>query len=65
MSTNKKYQPSGFVINKNTKTVHKLRDTTKEQVLCGYYKLRKTDLIALLSEKSTQEMLKPPTRTQK
>ena len=41
----------------NNQTVYELRNVAKNQGLCGYYKLRKADLTALISEKSTQEML--------
>lgn len=44
----------------NTKTTRELRDTAKEQVFHGYYRLRKADSIGLLSEESTQEMVTPP-----
>ena len=37
-------------------TVYELRNVAKNQDLCGYYKLRKADLTALISEKLTQEM---------
>ena len=49
------------MIKMNTKTVHELRDIAKDQGLHGYCKLKKADLIALLSKESTKEM--PPPRT--
>ena len=44
----------------DNKTVRELRDITKEQNFRGSYKLRKDDLILLLSEPSTQEMPAAP-----
>ena len=40
----------------NNQTVHELRNVAKNRDLCGYYRIRKADLTALISEKSTQEM---------
>ena len=40
----------------NNQTVCELRDLAKVQGLCDYYRLRKTDLIALLSEQLFQDM---------
>ena len=45
-----------------TKIVRELRDIAKELGLHGYYNPRKTGLIALLSEKSTEEMSATPPR---
>ena len=47
----------------NTKTVHKLRSTAKDKGLCGYYKLKKADLVALLLEQSAEEMPTPAPRS--
>ena len=49
----------------NNQIVRVLRATSKEQDLRGYYKLKKADLISLLSVQSTQEMQIPPSRTRK
>ena len=37
-----------------------MRSIAKDKDLCGYYKFKKADLIALLLEQSTKEMLRPP-----
>ena len=37
-----------------------MRSIAKDKDLCGYYKFKKADLIALLLEQSTEEMLRPP-----
>ena len=47
----------------NTKTVPELRRTTKDKGIRGYYKLKKAELVALLLEQLTEEMLTPPTRS--
>ena len=46
----------------NTKTVSELRSTARGNDLRGYYKLKKPDLVALLLEKSVEEMPTPPPR---
>ena len=46
----------------NTKTVRELRSIVKDKGLHGFYKLTKADLLALLLEKSSEEMLTPPPR---
>ena len=49
-ATDKKNQISELIIKKmNTKTIRELRSIAKDQGLRGYYKLKKADLIALLS----------------
>ena len=62
-TTNKKNQIPEPVIKMNIKTVNELRSIAKNQGLHGYYKLKKADFIALLSEQSTEEMPKLPPRT--
>ena len=58
--------PGKLIINMNTKTVRELRSIAKDKGLCGYYKLKKADLVALLSEQSAEEMPKsPPTARRK
>ena len=47
----------------DTKTVNELRSIAKDKVLRGYYKLNKAELIALLLEQLTEEMLTPPPRS--
>ena len=49
-------------IKMNTKTVNEFRSIAKDKGLCGYYKLKKADLIALLLEQSTEEIPRPPPR---
>lgn len=49
----------------NNQTVLVLRAISKEQDLGGYYKLKKANLISLLSTQSTQEMQIPSSRTRK
>ena len=51
------------VIKMNTKTVRELRSIAKDKDLRGYYKLKKADLVALLLEKSAEEMPKPAPRS--
>ena len=46
----------------NTKTVHELRSIAKDKCLRGFYKLKKADLLALLLEKSSEEMPTPSPR---
>ena len=46
----------------NTKTVRELRSIVKDKGLHGFYKLTKADLLALLLEKSSEEMPTPPPR---
>ena len=43
----------------NTKTVRELRSIAKDKDLHGFYKLKKADLVALLLEKSAEEMRAP------
>ena len=45
--------PGKPIINMNTKTIHELRSIAKDKGHCGYYKLKKADMVALLLEKST------------
>ena len=47
----------------NTKTVRELRTIAKDKGIRGYYNLKKVELVALLLEQSTEEMLTPPTRS--
>ena len=44
------------IIKMNTKTVRELRSIAKDKSLCGFYKLKKADLLALLLEQSSEEM---------
>ena len=46
----------------NTKSVHKLRSIAKDKGLCGFYKLKKADLVAFLLEQSSEKMPTPPPR---
>ena len=46
----------------NSKTVRELRSMAKDKGLCGYYKLKKDDLFALLLEQSAEEMPMAPMR---
>ena len=48
-TTDKKNQISELIKKMNTKTIRELRSIAKDQGLRGYYKLKKADLIALLS----------------
>ena len=50
--------PQKYII----KTVRELRTIAKEKGLRGYCKLKKDDLVALLLEKSAEEMPTPPPR---
>ena len=50
------------IIKMSIKTVNTLRSIVKDKGICGYYKLKKADLIALLLEQSTEEMSTPPPR---
>ena len=36
------------IIKMNTKTIRELRSIAKDKGLCGFYKLKKADLLALL-----------------
>ena len=51
------------IIKMSIKTVNTLRSIVKDKGICGYYKLKKADLIALLLEQSTEEMSTPPPRS--
>ena len=42
--------PGKHIINMNTKTKRELRSIAKDRSLCGYYKLKNDDLVALLLE---------------
>ena len=46
----------------NTKTIRELRSIAKDKGLCGYCKLKKDDLVALLLEQSAEEMPASPAR---
>ena len=46
----------------NSKTGRELRSIVKDKGLRGYYKLKKADLVALLLEQSTEEILTSPPR---
>ena len=48
-TTDKKNQISELIKKMNTKTIRELRRIAKDQGLRGYYKLKKADLITLLS----------------
>ena len=50
------------IIKINTKTVRELRIIAKDKGLRGFYKFKKADLLALLLEKSSEEMPTPPLR---
>ena len=43
----------------NTKTVHEFRSIVKDNGLCGLYKFKNDDLVALLLEQSAEEMPTP------
>ena len=58
----KKKIPRKHIIRTNTKTVRELRSIAKDKCLRGFYKLKKADLLALLLEKSSEEMPTPPPR---
>ena len=49
----------------NTKTVRELGSIAKDKGLNDYYKLKKTDLVALLLEQLAEEMLTLPMRATK
>ena len=51
--------PRKHIIKMNTKTVRELRSIVKDKGLKGYYKFKKGDLVALLLEKSAEEMPTP------
>ena len=51
------------IIKMNTKTVRELRTIAEDKGIRGYYNLEKVELVALLLEQSTEEMLTPPTRS--
>ena len=46
----------------NTKPVNELRSIVKDKGFCGYVKLKKAELIALLLEQWTEEIPGPPAR---
>ena len=50
-------------IKMNTKTIRELRSIAKDKGLHGFCKLKKTDLLALLLEKSSEEISMPPPRS--
>ena len=54
--------PTKHIIKINTNTVLELRSITKDKGFHGYYKLKKNDLVALLLEKSTEEIPTPAPR---
>ena len=56
--------PQKHIIKMNTKSVRELTSIAKEKGLRGYYKLKKDDLVALLLEKSAEEMPTPPPRVE-
>ena len=47
----------------NTKTIRELRSIAKGKGLCGFYKLQKADLLALLLEVSAEKMPTPAPRS--
>lgn len=47
----------------SNRTVPELKVITKKVTLCGFYKLKKDDLIALLLEQPAEEMPTPPPRS--
>ena len=47
------------IIKMNTKEIFELRSIAKDKGLCGFYKLKKADLLALLLEESSKEMPAP------
>ena len=47
----------------NTKTIRDLRSIAKDKGLHGFYKLKKADLLALLSEQLSKEMPTPSPRS--
>ena len=51
------------IIKMNTKKIHELRSIATDKGLHGFCKLKKTDLLALLLEKSSEEIPTPPPRT--
>ena len=55
--------PRKHIIKMNTKTVRELRSIAKDKGLKGYYKLKKDGLVALLLEKSAEEMPTPAPRS--
>ena len=58
-----KHFPGKRKINMHSKTIPKLRSIAKDKGVRGYYKLKKADVIALVLEKSAEEMPTPPTRS--
>ena len=54
--------PRKHIIKMNTKTVRELRSIAKDKGFHVYYKLKKDDLVALLSEKSAEEIPMPAPR---
>ena len=63
MPAKQKYLNKKTKIKMNSKTVCELRSIAKDKGFCGYYKLKKGDLVALLLEESAEEMLTPSPRT--
>ena len=53
------------IIKMSIKTVNTLRSIVKDKGICGYYKLKKADLIALLLEQSAEEMSTPPPKSKR
>ena len=51
------------ITNMNTKTVRELKSIAMDKGLHGYYKLKKTDLLASLLEQLSEEMPSPPQRS--
>ena len=47
------------IIKMNTKEIFELRSIAKDKGLCGFHKLKKADLLALLLEESSKEMPTP------
>ena len=62
MTRNKNNQMTEPIIKMSAKTINELRSIAKDKGLCGYYKLKKADLIALLLEKPTEKVPTPPPR---
>ena len=46
----------------NTKTVREQRNIGRDKGFCGYYRLKKDDLVALLLKQSAEEMPTSPPR---
>ena len=47
--------PGKHIIKINTKTIRELRRIAKDMGFCGFYKLNKTDLLALLLEQLSEK----------